>query len=50
MKNLIIFALMLFGAMVADKNIYLCLLCVLTGVGVHFFAKEPKKPKANHSH
>lgn len=45
MKNLIVFALVIFGAMVADANIYLAMLCIMSGLGVFFFGKA-----ASHSH
>lgn len=48
-KNKVVFGLIVFGAMVSDANIYLGLLGIVTGVGVFFFAKEPKKPKASRS-
>ena len=42
-KNRIVFALILFGALVMDANIYLGMLCVGTGLGVFCFAGTKKK-------
>lgn len=42
MKNLITFALVIFGAMVADANIYLAMLSIATGLGVYCFAKPTR--------
>jgi len=39
MKNLIVFALLIFGAMAADANIYLAMLCIGVGLGVFCFGK-----------
>ena len=42
-KNKVVFGLIVFGAMVADANIYLGLLGIATGVGVFFFAGKKKR-------
>ena len=45
MKNVVAFALILFGSIVADANIYLSMLCIVTGMGVFCFANQ----KTSHS-
>lgn len=41
-KLIITFALVIFGAMVADANIYLAMLCIVAGLGVYCFAKPTR--------